>query len=78
MGTSALPYELSLLFACQAKAAIDNCRAGRAAKGATLVTCSKIKVGRLVRPTFILALDNEGESNSEGEFCVKKTVNNRF
>ena len=33
-------------------------------------TCSKIKVGRLVRPTFILALDSEGESNSEGEFCV--------
>ena len=33
-------------------------------------TCSKIKVGRLVRPTFILAIDNEGEANSEGEFCV--------
>ena len=33
-------------------------------------TRSKIKVGRLVRPTFILAIDNEGESNSEGEFCV--------
>ena len=38
VGTSALPYELSPPFACQAKAAIDNCRAGRAAKGATLVT----------------------------------------
>ena len=34
------------------------------------VQCSKIKVGRFMRPTFILALDNEGESNSEGEFCV--------
>ena len=36
----------------------------------TLVACSKIKVGRLARPTFILALDNVGESNSKGEFCV--------
>lgn len=37
MGTSALPYELGLLFAYQTKSAINNCRAGRAAKGATLV-----------------------------------------
>ena len=70
MGTSALPYGLGISLACQAKAAIDNCRAGRAAKGATLVTCSKIKVGCERHPTFILALDNVGESNSEGEFCV--------
>ena len=33
---NALPYKLGLPFACQAKVAIDNCRAGRAAKGATL------------------------------------------
>ncbi|MBO5737455.1 MAG: hypothetical protein J6S04_06565 [Clostridia bacterium] len=36
MGTSALPYGLGISLDCQAKAAIDNCRAGRAAKGATL------------------------------------------
>ena len=36
VGTSALPYGLGISLACQAKAAIDNCRAGRAAKGATL------------------------------------------
>ena len=35
MGTSALPYGLGISLACQAKAAIDNCRAGRAAKGAS-------------------------------------------
>ena len=36
VGTSALPYGHGVPFTCQAKAAIDNCRAGRAAKGATL------------------------------------------
>ena len=39
-------------------------------QGMSPFTRSKIKVGRLVRPTFILAIDNEGEANSEGEFCV--------
>ena len=28
MGTSALPYGHGIPFTCQAKAAIDNCRAG--------------------------------------------------
>ena len=36
MGTSALPYGFGISFTIQAKSAIDNCRAGRAAKGATL------------------------------------------
>ncbi len=27
---------------------------------------------------FYFSVDNVGESNSEGEFCVKKTVDNRF
>jgi hypothetical protein len=27
-----------------------------------------------MRPIFILALDYEGESNSKGEFCVKKRL----
>ncbi len=41
VGTSALPYGLGNSFGCLAKAAINNCRAGRAAKGATLVPDKK-------------------------------------
>ncbi|MBQ7769596.1 MAG: hypothetical protein IJ373_00225, partial [Clostridia bacterium] len=51
---NALPYEAWIMKISTAKAAIDNCRAGSADKGATLVTCSKINVGRLARPPFIL------------------------
>ena len=35
---NALPYGIGVRCVCWAKSAIDNCRAGRAAKGATLVT----------------------------------------
>ena len=34
-------------------------------------TCSKIKVGRLARPTFILALDNERGELRGGILCIK-------
>ena len=41
MGTSALPYGPGTMINLTAKDDIDNVGAGRAAKGATLVTCSK-------------------------------------
>ena len=37
-GANALPYGVGIMVNLTAKATIDNCRAGRAAKGATLVT----------------------------------------
>jgi hypothetical protein len=37
---NALPCGIWITVNLTAKSAIDNCRAGRAAKGATLVTCS--------------------------------------
>ena len=40
-GANALPYETVKMVDLTAKAAIDNGRAGRAAKSATLVACSK-------------------------------------
>ena len=50
---NALPYEAWIMKISTAKAAIENCRAGRAAKGATLVTCSK-KRNALPRAFFFL------------------------
>ena len=38
-GANALPSEVCIMDGLKAKAAIDNCRAGRTAKGATLGTC---------------------------------------
>ena len=37
---NALPYESRITYNLTAKAAIDNCRAGRAAKGAKLSLCA--------------------------------------
>ena len=53
---------------------IRVCNKIKNTKKADVITCSKIKVGRRVRPTFILTLENAEESNSEGNFAYKKRL----
>ena len=69
---SALPAEASYWESWKAKDDIDNVGAGRAAKGATLVACSKTKKrtqgGAFFR--FGTIKETKRESNSKGEFCV--------
>ena len=54
VGTSVLPYETMNKFFFLAKCAIDNCTAGRAAKGANPLLCAKQKKEGFCLPFFVL------------------------
>ena len=56
MGTSALPYGHGIPFTCQAKEAIDNCRAGRAAEGATLGLTQSCSLRSVTLVAYLSAL----------------------